>query len=156
MVYHLILNPACISNYMLKKVLDEITYPFPNFNGCTVEVWERINNFIPHIMMDVITYPCWYYMFIFIDKLSPCWPWHNGSHTVYLGPIVAQHRVIGMSKPLHLYLISYWNEITSLLNRRIVFSCHLRKRWRLTQYSATSKASFAKKCYLGLRRRHGS
>ena len=27
-----------ISNYMLRKVLDEITYPFLNFNGCTVEV----------------------------------------------------------------------------------------------------------------------
>ena len=27
-----------ISNYMLGKVWDEITYPFLNFNGCTVEV----------------------------------------------------------------------------------------------------------------------
>ena len=25
---------------------DEIIYPFPNFNGATVEVWERISNFI--------------------------------------------------------------------------------------------------------------
>ena len=25
----------------------------------TVEVWEWIRNFIPHLMMDVITYPCW-------------------------------------------------------------------------------------------------
>ena len=30
------------------KVSDEIAYPFPNFNGCTIEVWEWINNFIPH------------------------------------------------------------------------------------------------------------
>ena len=36
----------------------EITYPFPNFNGCTVEVWEWISNFIPHYIMDVITYLC--------------------------------------------------------------------------------------------------
>ena len=36
----------------------EITYPFPNFNGCTLEVWEWISNFIPHIIMDVIIYPC--------------------------------------------------------------------------------------------------
>ena len=28
---------------------EEITYPFPNFNGCTVEVWEMKSNFIPHI-----------------------------------------------------------------------------------------------------------
>ena len=27
----------------------QITYPFPNFNGCTVEVWEWISNFIPTI-----------------------------------------------------------------------------------------------------------
>ena len=26
----------------------EITYPFPNFNGATVGVWEWISNFIPH------------------------------------------------------------------------------------------------------------
>ena len=26
----------------------EITYPFPNFNGRTVEAWEWISNFIPH------------------------------------------------------------------------------------------------------------
>ena len=26
----------------------EITYPFPNFNGTTVEVWEWISNLIPY------------------------------------------------------------------------------------------------------------
>ena len=25
--------------------MDEITYPFPNFNGATVEGWEWISNF---------------------------------------------------------------------------------------------------------------
>ena len=34
----LTLSPAWISNYMLKKVWDEITYSFLSFNGCTVEV----------------------------------------------------------------------------------------------------------------------
>ena len=29
---------AWISNHMLSKVWDEITYPFLNFHGCTVEV----------------------------------------------------------------------------------------------------------------------
>ena len=38
------------------EVWDEIIYPFPNFNDATVEVWERISNFIPHF-----TYPCWDY-----------------------------------------------------------------------------------------------
>ena len=36
-----------------------MTYPIPNFNGCTVEVWDLMNNFIPHFTMTVITYPCW-------------------------------------------------------------------------------------------------
>ena len=34
----LTLIPVWISNHMLSKVWDEITYPFLNFNGCTVEV----------------------------------------------------------------------------------------------------------------------
>ena len=28
------------SIYIHHKVWDEIIYPFPNFNGCIVEVWE--------------------------------------------------------------------------------------------------------------------
>ena len=56
------LVPAVIewkSNHMPSKVWDEITYPFLNFNGCTIEVWEWISNFILHIIIDVITNPCW-------------------------------------------------------------------------------------------------
>ena len=48
------LIPAWISNHMISKVWDEIAYPFPNFNGCTVEVWEWISNFISHFIMDLI------------------------------------------------------------------------------------------------------
>ena len=44
---------------MLRKVWGEITYPFPNLNGYTVEVSEWISNSITYFMMDVITYPCW-------------------------------------------------------------------------------------------------
>ena len=43
---------------MFSKVLEEITYSFPNFNGCIVEVREWINNFIQYFKMDAITYPC--------------------------------------------------------------------------------------------------
>ena len=53
------LIPAWISNYTHYNVWDEITYPFLNFNGATVEVYEWISNFIPHFTMHVITYPCW-------------------------------------------------------------------------------------------------
>ena len=41
---------------MSSEVCDEIPFPFLNFNGYTVEVWERISNFIMRIIMDVITY----------------------------------------------------------------------------------------------------
>ena len=49
-----------INNHIHYKVWDEITYPFPNFNSATVEVWEWISNLIAHFMIDVITYLCWY------------------------------------------------------------------------------------------------
>ena len=41
---------------MYSKVKDEIPFPFTNFNGCTVEVWEWIRNFILLFIMDVITF----------------------------------------------------------------------------------------------------
>ena len=47
------------------KVWAGITYPFPNFNGCTIEVWEWINNFSLQFTGHVITYPWW-------DKIKPC------------------------------------------------------------------------------------
>ena len=42
---------------MPSKVWDEITYHFLNFNGTAIEVWEWRSYFIPHFIMDVITYP---------------------------------------------------------------------------------------------------
>ena len=43
--------------------MGEITYPFSNCNGCTIEVWEWIRNFISNFTINVITitYPCWDY-----------------------------------------------------------------------------------------------
>ena len=40
---------------MPSNVQDEMTYPFPNFIGCTDEVWERLSKFIPYFIID----PCW-------------------------------------------------------------------------------------------------
>ena len=57
--YHgLTFIPALMINYIHYKVWGEITYSFPNFKGCTVEVWEWISNFKPHFTGHVITYPC--------------------------------------------------------------------------------------------------
>ena len=55
----LTLTPTWISNYMYHNIWDENTFPFPDFNGATVEVWEWISNFIPHFTEQVITYRCW-------------------------------------------------------------------------------------------------
>ena len=49
---------AWVTNDSHHKIRDEITYPFLNFNGGTVEVWECISNLIPHFTALVITYPC--------------------------------------------------------------------------------------------------
>ena len=43
---------------MPSKGWDEITYPFLNFNGATVEVWEWMIYFLVHIIVDVITSLC--------------------------------------------------------------------------------------------------
>ena len=45
-----------IGKYMHYKMCNQITYPFPNLNGTTVEGWEWISNFIPHFTGHVITY----------------------------------------------------------------------------------------------------
>ena len=50
---------AWISKYMISKVWDKIIYPFPNFNGGTVKVWEWINDAIQQFKMDMLTYPHW-------------------------------------------------------------------------------------------------
>ena len=35
---------------------DEITYPFPNFNGSTIEVWEWISKISLHLAAHVTIY----------------------------------------------------------------------------------------------------
>ena len=52
------LQTAWISNHMPGNMWDKITYPFPNFNNATVEVWEWIRNCMSQFIMNVITYPC--------------------------------------------------------------------------------------------------
>ena len=48
-----------MSNYIHYKVWDEITYPFPNFNGAVIEVCSWLSNFIPHFTVHVINHQCW-------------------------------------------------------------------------------------------------
>ena len=39
-----ILSPV----WIITSIINEIIYPFPNFKGGTVEVWESVSNFAPH------------------------------------------------------------------------------------------------------------
>ena len=86
---------------MLDKEQDEITYPFPNFNGCTVVVWEWISDFIPHFIMYLITYSCWWHkelqllLFLFLQLGTPIFQ-HDGptpgGSTIGDGSRVSSHR----------------------------------------------------------------
>ena len=54
-------NLAWISNYIHLKVWDEMTYPFPNFNGSRWSLWmDKSFHFIPHFTGHLITSPCWF------------------------------------------------------------------------------------------------
>ena len=57
--YRLTFILAWVRNHMASNVWNEVTYPIPNFNDVTIEVWELISNCIPRFIMDGITYPYW-------------------------------------------------------------------------------------------------
>ena len=67
------LIPTCISNYMPSKVRDKFTYPLPNFNVCTVEVWEWIRNFIPHFYAGCNYLSTLGSKLIHVNKRGPEW-----------------------------------------------------------------------------------
>ena len=50
----LTLIQAWINNHMPSTVWDEITYPFLNFNGRVVDVWERKGYFISISIIDSV------------------------------------------------------------------------------------------------------
>ena len=62
-IRHLCLSASISRNLVGNriKVWYDITYPFSNRNVATVKVWEWISNFIPYLIMNAITYPCWDY-----------------------------------------------------------------------------------------------
>ena len=64
--HNLTLIQAWICNHMPGKMCDESAYPFPNFSGCTVEVWEWISNFVPHFILPCCqcSESCYYVSFI--------------------------------------------------------------------------------------------
>ena len=46
---------AWINNYIHYNVWDKITYPFPNLDCVTIDIWEWISNFVPDLTCHVTT-----------------------------------------------------------------------------------------------------
>ena len=59
---------------MPSKVWDEFTYPFPNYDGAAVEVWEWISNFTP---------PIWWMELLFHAGIKVMEQWYK-IHTHFL------------------------------------------------------------------------
>ena len=75
-----------------------MSYSFPNFNGCTVEVWELISNFITNVLMDATTYPWFDKSYTMLVKESPvreiiiyAGRWEGIYHIVY---VVSERRLM--------------------------------------------------------------
>ena len=73
---------------MPSKVWGEITYPFPNFNGAAVEVWEWMSNFILLFLMDVITHPCSGYICTMLVK----WATLVHTHLSTMPDVTTHHK----------------------------------------------------------------
>ena len=56
----LTLISAWISKYINYKAWDEITNPFPNFNGATVEIWEWISRSTKYVVTTQMQLCVWY------------------------------------------------------------------------------------------------
>ena len=91
-LHGLTLIPAWTSRLHYHKPLNEITYPFPYFNGFTVEVWEWVSNAIPHFTGHLISYLCWNKSLSMLVK--PSGVRSNYSDTLYIFVIRSQGRGI--------------------------------------------------------------
>ena len=80
---------------MPSKVWGEITYPFPNFNGCTVELWEWISNSISPFYDGCNYLSMMGLKFNYINKRGPWTPLAPSSTIIYSWhPSIKQHTNI--------------------------------------------------------------
>ena len=93
-----------IGDYIHYNIWDVITYPFPNFNGATVEVWDWIRNFIPHFTA-IIHLSDWEAIY-----QKPQFNWWCKSLIIDIEPVASARWHILMSPLLKMiYLISLDN-----------------------------------------------
>ena len=103
-VWHgITLFSAWISNYLHYEVWDEITRPITNSRGCTLEVWQWKNNFIPYSIGHVITLPCWVKV-----PHSYLWVFQTGSYPLCSPIIQTDDLPLSQAKwsiilPIHIF-----------------------------------------------------
>ena len=114
--YHgLISIPSWISNHMPSKVWDEITYPFPIFNGATIEGWEWISNFISHFFNGFNYLSMSGFKLNYVSKRSAWILFQNGSIMFSLLLVrTSCHKnrncvACGRKRPSHTHLKSLYN-----------------------------------------------
>ena len=107
---------AWISNYIHYKVWDEITYPFLNFNGCTIEVKEWISNFISHFIMDVITYPCWDWSYTMFVKGVP---------GVFVSSLASTTTLLKGKSGVIRVVTDIHNLLSTLINTEFAMGCNI-------------------------------
>ena len=90
---------------MLNKAWYEMIYSLPTFNGCIVEVWELISNFITNVMMDATTYP-----------------WCDKSYTMLVKESLVREIIINAGRWEGIYHIVY-----VVSERRLMFEL----RWHI-------------------------
>ena len=107
----LTLISAWISNYSHYKVWDEITYPFPNLKGSTIEVWQWISNFIPHFIMAYLA--CNYLSMLglksfWVSKKGPqAWILAQWTHDVIIPLLHQNHKVTAYFRILETFKPCY-------------------------------------------------
>ena len=69
--FSLTLIPVWLSNFIDCKMWHGVAYPFPNFNGGNVEVYEWTRNFIPHFTLWALIYAG--LQFIRAMGIHPCY-----------------------------------------------------------------------------------
>ena len=122
-LHWLTMIPAWISNHLLSELWDDITYPFRNFNGCTVEVSEWISNVIPHFTEQVYwltLIPAW----ISNHLLSEVWDYITYPFQNFNGCTVEVSECVG-------YCISHFI-IGVMLTKSSVRCCNIHM-WTISQ-----------------------
>ena len=78
------LIPIWINNHIPNKLWGEITNPFPNFNGCTVEVWEYT---LPAKIMEYFPFQR-FFAFLWCMKGVSLFEIHSYEQILLLGEVI--------------------------------------------------------------------